>query len=109
MRDLVKTLLELQGLEILRQESQIVHKGKQPIELEETERQIAELRQGVPEVHLKRYDGHRRVGLGVVEESGGACRGCFLNIPVGDLNRMRRDQIPRICPNCGRFLLLSES
>lgn len=108
MRALVSTLIELQDREILLEESQIVHRTDQPAELDDVRSRIQELRAQIPERYLKRYEGHRRGGLGAVREVGGSCRGCFLNVPIGDLNRMRRGQMPWVCPNCGRFLLLSE-
>ena len=55
---------------------------------------------------LKRYDGHRRSGLGVVELHGRVCRGCHLTVAQGDINRMKRGQLDWLCPNCGRYLVV---
>ena len=107
MRELVANLLELQELEIIREESRIVHEGRFPEELAELEARIRRLRAAVPAESLKRYDGHRRNGLGAVREDDGTCTGCRLHVPMGDLQRMRHGLVPWICPNCGRFLLLA--
>ena len=104
MRELVNRLIELQELEIVHQESTILHKDNPPDELVQLKVRIDALREGVPSNSLARYDGHRRTGLGVVREVGGVCRGCYLNVTMGDLGRMRREEIPWLCPNCGRFL-----
>ena len=108
MQEFVSALMRLQELEIVLEESRIVHKGSQPEKLAEVEQKVAELRASVPDISLKRYDGLRRTGAGVVREVGGLCRGCHLGVTVGDLNRMRRGEMTWMCPNCGRFLLLEQ-
>ena len=105
---LVPSLMELQELEITIEESRIVHKANPPEKLSHVRRKIAKLRQSVPADVLRRYDRFREGGLGVVRESGGFCGNCHLRVPVGDLGRMRRGEMPWLCPNCGRFLLLDE-
>jgi len=107
MRELANKLIELQELEIIHQESTILHKDSPPDELVQLKQRIDGLREGIPSNILARYDGHRRTGLGVVREVGGVCRGCYLNITLGDLGRMRREEMPWICPNCGRLLLVA--
>jgi len=107
MRELAERLIDLQELEIVHQESTILHKDNPPDELQELRQRIDVLRARIPSSTLARYDGHRRTGLGVVREIGGICRGCYLNITVGDLGRMRREEVPWICPNCGRLLLVT--
>ena len=108
MHDLVLALLELQELEIILQESRIVHGQKRPEKVDNVESRVEKLRGEIPVSFLKRYDGLRRSGLGAVREFEGLCNGCHLKVPMGDLNRMRRGKMPWICPNCGRFFLLSE-
>lgn len=107
MRELANKLIELQELEIIHQESTILHKDSPPDELVQLKQKMDGLREGIPNNILARYDGHRRTGLGVVREVGGICRGCYLNITRGDLSRMRREEVPWICPNCGRFILIT--
>ena len=108
MRELVSSLIRLQELEIVLEESRIVHQNNQPDQLEEVEKKVAELRQSIPDQYLRRYDGLRRTGPGAVREVGGLCRGCHLMVPLGDLNRMQRGEMEWLCPNCGRFLLLEQ-
>ncbi len=107
MHDLVSALLELQELEIILKESDILHRGKKPKEFDALEVRVNKLRDSIPASELRRYDGLRRGGPGVVREKAGICTGCNLNVPIGDLNRMRRGNAEWFCPNCGRFLLLA--
>ncbi len=109
MQDQVKQLFKLQDLEIVVDESRILHRQKpeddRPGNLNA---RINELRSGVGQGLLKRYDSLRQRGLAVAEEHDGICHGCRLNVPVGDLNRMRKGALDWVCPNCARFLLLSD-
>ena len=109
MRTFAQTLMDLQELEIVRQESAIVHGAGVSVKTADLDPEIARLREGVPTSVLKRFDGYRRQqGVAIVREVDGVCLGCHLNVPQGDLNRMRREEMEWLCPNCGRFLLLSE-
>jgi predicted nucleic acid-binding Zn-ribbon protein len=107
MRETVAALLDLQDMEIVLQESRIVHQRAAPESMAAVEAKVRDLRSRVPESTLKRYDLLRRNGLGVARELAGVCGACRLNVPVGDLNRMRAGKVSWVCPNCGRFLLLS--
>jgi predicted nucleic acid-binding Zn-ribbon protein len=109
MRKLAQALMNLQELELVRQESAIVHGKGAGEKTADLDPEIAALRAKVAPVVLHRFDGYRRQhGAAVVRELGGVCLGCHLNVPQGDLNRMRREEIDWLCPNCGRFLLLSD-
>lgn len=108
MRELAQALLALQDLEIVRQESTIVHGQNVAAKTTELDPEIQRLRGQIPAVTLKRYTNCRRQnGVAVVREVDGVCLGCHLNIAQGDLNRMRRQEMEWLCPNCGRFLVLS--
>jgi predicted nucleic acid-binding Zn-ribbon protein len=107
MRDLVTALLELQELEIVLEESRIVHGDSALPAAAQVERRVGALRQAVPPSELRRYDALRRGGPAVVKEHDGTCGGCHLNVPRGDLNRMLRLEVDWLCPNCGRYLLVS--
>ena len=109
MRKLVPDLFELQELEITLQESHIVHGTLQPEKVTAIETKIAKLRKKIPASHLKRYDQFRKGGLAVVQEIAGVCTSCHLRIPIGDLGRMRRGEMVWACPNCGRFLLVTDT
>jgi predicted nucleic acid-binding Zn-ribbon protein len=109
MRKLAQALMDLQELELVRQESAIVHGKGADEKAADLDPEIRTLRAAVPPVILHRFDGYRRQhGAAVVREKGGVCLGCHLAVPQGDLNRMRREEIEWLCPNCGRFLLLSD-
>ncbi len=108
MRDIVESLIRLQELELVLTESRILHAGEVPASVAGLEREVEACRHTIDKTYLKRYDMLRRNGLGVTREIGGVCGGCRLNVNQGDLNRMRRAEMPCTCPNCGRFLLLSE-
>jgi len=108
MRETIAMMYQLQELEIVHQESNIVHeRGPRPEEFEQVEEQIRQLRQRIPDGYLRRFDTLRRNGPAVVREQDGVCTGCRINMNVGDINRMRKNQMSHVCPNCGRFLLTS--
>ncbi len=109
MLQTVSTLFHLQELELIRDESRIVHHSGAPDDLAGLEKEIAAVRADMDESALKRYDLLRRSGAAVVRVPGGICNGCRLSVSKGDLNRMRKNQIPPVCPNCGRFLFFDES
>jgi len=107
MRDLLASLLELQELEIILEECRIVHGDVRLPAAADVEVRVQHLRQSVPPPLLRRFDALRRLGPAVVHEQGGTCNGCHLNVPRGDLNRMRRTAAEWVCPNCGRYLMLT--
>ena len=111
MRDVVKTMLRLQELELIKDENKILHLEKDPehqAQLGQLEATIQQLTEQLPEKWRARYKALRRNGVAVVREFGGVCQQCRMVISVGVLNRMRKGENSWICPNCGRFLLLSE-
>jgi len=108
MRADLEHIMELQELEIVGAESRIVHRKESHTGRDELAARVEALRAGVAPHLLKRYDKLRRAGFAVANESDGVCSGCRLNVPQGDLNRMRNGSIPWVCPNCSRFLLLSQ-
>ncbi len=108
MRDTVEALLKLQELELVLTESRILHQDSNQAELRSLEDEVRKRRIKIPAEHLRRYDLLRKNGIGAVRETAGVCNGCHLNIPQGDLNRMRRGQMPWVCPNCARFVLLTQ-
>jgi hypothetical protein len=107
MHDLLTALLELQELEIVLEESRIVHGDSVLASAARVEKRVKTLRQSVSVGELRRYDALRRGGPAVVKEHDGSCGGCHLNVPRGDLNRMLRIEADWLCPNCGRYLLVS--
>lgn len=108
MRETVAKLMKAQELELVIQESDILHKNDAAQDIRTLQTQIGELLDDVPPEHRQRYLKLRTAGLAVVNESGGICLGCRTSIPKGDLNRMYSGKTPWMCPHCGRFALLSE-
>ncbi len=110
MRQDMISLMELQECELILHESAILHdrKAANP-EREALETRCRQIRAGISLETLRRYDKLRTVGLGIVREVNGFCNACRLNITIGDLNRMRTGKMTTECPNCGLFLLLSDS
>ena len=96
----------MQELELVLAESEILHRTEPAVDVARVNKQIHAVRQKIDDEHLRRYDMLRRNGLGVVWAATGVCSGCHLNVPQGDLNRMRRGQMPWACPNCARFIML---
>ncbi|HQL88015.1 MAG: hypothetical protein GX574_10915 [Lentisphaerae bacterium] len=108
MRDTVKLLLRLQELELIREEARIFHRHDQQDKMAQLDDTLRKQREQVEEQWLRRFDGLRRSGIAVVHEFGGICQNCRMSISLGMLNRMRKGEAEWICPNCGRFLLLSD-
>ena len=108
MRDLVTALRELQELEIIAEESRIVHRENVDEHMGDVMKRIQTLRDSLPTRHLRRFDGLKRTGVPVVREIDTVCTGCHLSVSRGDLNRMLRGDKDWLCPHCGRFLLLAE-
>ncbi len=110
MRDIVKTLGKAQELELVIEESKIIHSDSMDREqnIESLKNEIDQLLSDVPQEQLQRFRKLRSAGLAVVTEDNGICLGCRLNINQGDLNRMRAGATAPMCPNCGRFIILSD-
>ena len=108
MREIVEKLMKMQELELVVHESEILHRSQDEGGTKALRKQIEEIAAEIPAEQLQRYRKLRSGGLAVVGEEGGVCLGCRLNIPKGDLNRMRSGNAPWMCPNCSKFVLLSE-
>lgn len=102
-------LAELQELELIIEESAIIHRNDSNSSISELRGKAAGIRAKLPADILERYDRLRRNGPAVVSEVDGICTGCRLNVPKGDLQRMQNGSIPPICPNCYKFILLDAS
>ncbi len=108
MPEKVKLLWQLQELDITLRESHIVH-GKvhdNEKDVEEISEKVAKLRSEIDANMLSRYDRLIKQGVSVVHVNDGMCMGCYISIPVGDLNRMKSSTTEPACPHCGRFLML---
>ncbi len=108
MRRQILLLSELQELELIIEESSILHQRNSSEKHDELKNKIAGIRKIIEPDLLERYDRMRQRGPAIVNESGGICTGCRLNVPRGDIQRMNNGSIPWICPNCSKFLLLGK-
>lgn len=108
MREVVKCMLRLQELELIKEEHRIIHNDTYPDKIAKIDANIGELLHSIPDKWRSRYQALRKNGLAVAREFGGVCQNCRMVISIGVLNRMRKGETDWICPNCGRFLLLSE-
>ena len=99
----LSTLLKIQELEIVLQESAIVHSDKE-IETGDLQQQIDTLKGTVPENNLKHYEKFKKNGLGIAQEIQGRCKACHMTIPVGNLNRIQSCKDEPICPSCGVYI-----
>lgn len=105
--ELAEKLLQLQELEFVLDESRILHRRSDDDKTVQLSEKIAGLRKEIDTDYLVRFDRLRRQGLAVSRVNDGVCGGCRLNIPQGELIRMRKASTVPVCPNCGRFLAVS--
>ena len=76
-------------------------------ELAALEARRAELRGGVDEALLGRYDRLRaQFGVAIARLVGSRCEGCHLDMSAAELDAVKRSppDEPADCPNCGRML-----
>src|SRR5215469_8522695 len=72
-----------------------------------TDKQIAELRAGIPEPILGHYDRLRardKKGVAVVRNQ--VCAGCHMRLPIGVITTLMQDRDIQLCDSCGRYLYL---
>jgi predicted nucleic acid-binding Zn-ribbon protein len=100
----IQILLRLQEIDIILSEAHIMHEGEADTRELQVEREA--LNTKVDAVILARYQRLIQRDVAVVHVRGGLCTGCYLAIPLGDLNRMRSAKLDPVCDNCGRFLYL---
>jgi predicted small lipoprotein YifL len=99
MKDIIKTLLELQALPL----------SVEPLSMAEKSR-VNGLRAQVPKPILDHFDrliAHGKTGVAVVQN--GVCCGCHLRICSGTFAILTHRTDLCICDNCGRYLYLPPS
>jgi predicted nucleic acid-binding Zn-ribbon protein len=72
-----------------------------------SEKQIADLRAGIPEPILGHYDRLRardKKGVAVVRNQ--VCNGCHMKLPIGVITILMQDRDIQLCDSCGRYLYL---
>jgi predicted nucleic acid-binding Zn-ribbon protein len=105
MSNIPQKLFDLQELELIVDESRILHRQDIDEHTAEIQAKISSLRESLDGECLRRFDRLRKQGMAVAKLESGVCGGCRLNIPQGEILRMRKAEEPPACPNCGRFLL----
>ncbi len=93
MNATIQNLLKLQSIEFGEQ------KG--------SEKQVAELRAGIPEPILGHYDRLRvrdKKGVAIVRNQ--VCAGCHMRLPIGVITTLMQDRDIQLCDSCGRYLYL---
>ncbi len=98
MKDLLKTLLELQTIKF---------SDNQPAD---TAIRLATLRAMVPSQILGHFDrlvAHGKKGVAAVRRQ--TCMACHMNVPLGTVMALKRDEDIQLCGNCGRYLYLDET
>jgi hypothetical protein len=99
MNEFIKTLLELQKLQL----------NLKPLSLA-AESQVNQLRAQVPKPILDHFDrliAQGKTGVAIVRN--GVCCGCHLRICSGTSAGLARRTDIHICDNCGRYLYLPPS
>jgi predicted nucleic acid-binding Zn-ribbon protein len=72
-----------------------------------SDKQIAELRAGIPEPILGHYDRLRvRDKRGVAVVRNQVCTGCHMRLPIGVIATLMQDRDIQLCDSCGRYLYL---
>ena len=68
---------------------------------------VAELRAKIPAQVLGHYDrlvARGKKGVAIVH--GQVCGGCHMQVPLGVVMTLRREEDLQLCENCGRYLYL---
>src|ERR1700678_2804917 len=98
VKDLLKTLLELQTIKFSENESA------------DAAIRVATLRAQVPPQILGHYDrlvAHGKKGIAAVRRQ--TCMACHMNVPLGTVMALKHGDGIQVCGNCGRYLYLDET
>ena len=91
MNEAIENLVKLQDLEF---------PGKK-----QSQAQIAELRELIPQPILAHYDRLMARGKkGVAFVKNQVCTGCNMRLPIGTVNTVMQGNDLHLCDNCGRYL-----
>jgi hypothetical protein len=97
-KNLLQNLLKLQALEFGEAEER------------EMEKQIAELRVGIPLPILGHYDRLRERGKkGVAAVRNQVCTGCHMRVPRASVIYLMQGTDIQVCESCGAYLYLPDS
>ncbi len=101
----------MHDLEVTLKESHFISKGRDLRSAwSELEEDIRELKSSLPFEISSVYDRiSKRYPMPISPMSDGTCTGCFINLPVGLVNRVKSDNEIVSCPSCQRFLYYDDS
>lgn len=103
MNSVTILLIELQSLE------EGLEKRLSATQRTEVTDRVAKVRGQIPITIQGHYDRLRAVGKKpMAAVVNGACQGCFLSLPYGDILRMRTSDDIHLCEHCGRYIYLGE-
>lgn len=97
MKSIMQHLIKLQSIEF------------SEVENAQDEALVAELRKQVPAQILGHYDrlvARGKKGVAAVRHQ--TCSACHMNVPIGAVLTLRRDDDIVLCESCGRYLFLEE-
>lgn len=103
MNSVTILLIELQSLE------EGLEKRLSASQRTDVANQVAKVRGQIPITIQGHYDRLRAVGKKpMAAVVNGACQGCFLSLPYGDILRMRTSDDIHLCEHCGRYIYLKD-
>lgn len=107
IKDELKHLLKLQELEIVLEESQIVHGENHDQDTAKIETKITNLRKKISVKTLSTYDRLRKKGLGIAREVELRCKSCHMPMALSVVNAMKDSVNAPQCPNCNVIIFPS--
>lgn len=95
MKSLMESMLQIQELQLIQEEDPANHP------------ELIALRKTVPSQILGHFDrmlARGKKGVAVIRNK--TCTGCRMNIPIGTIATLMRNQDIQLCGSCGRYLYL---
>lgn len=95
MNKLMEAMLQIQELQLVQEEDPDTHSG------------LITLRKSVPPQILGHFDrmlARGKKGVAVIRNK--TCTGCRMNIPIGTIATLMRNEDIQLCGSCGRYLYL---
>ena len=109
MAQISNTVQRIQELDIIASELRVMGMLANPARLPIVEKSICELLESLPPELRQRYERLHGNGMAINKALDGTCQNCRMTIAKPLLQRMEDNGTEWICPNCGRFLMLTKS
>jgi len=107
MHKVVNHLVQLQELNMIRDEQKVASGGEH---LEQLDASIKAMTSQLPSSIRPVYEKlNRRDRMVIVPIADGICAGCGMKIPISLVQSVRQDKDVLACPNCARMLYITES